>query len=106
MGGYKQIGEVFFTTNPAEGAKKRLFKRKGRPFWYLLIYEGGNKECKDKVQQTVLIMNPLSSKTNHQIPKSCAEQDPNERYAGARTDLSEKIFVNTHKNEPSHQGSV
>ena len=51
-------------------------------------------------------MNSLAPRTNHQIHKNCAEQDPNEVYAGARTDLSEKIFAYTHKNEPSHQGSV
>ena len=61
--------------------------------------EGRDGEFKDKVQ-TVLTMNSLAPKTNHQVHKSCAEQDQNERYDGARTDLSEKIFAHTHKNKP------
>ena len=67
--------------------------------------EGRDGEFKDKVQ-TVLTMNSLAPKTNHQVHKSCAEQDQNERYDGARTDLSEKIFAHIHKNKPNHQGSV
>ena len=81
MGGYKQIEEGFFTNNLAEGANKRLSKQKGRPYWYLLVLrtnEGGNGECKDKMQ-TFLTRNSLALKTNHQNLKSCAEQDPNEK---------------------------
>ena len=76
-----QKEEGFFTNNPAEGATNGHFKPKGRPYWYLLVlltFEGGNGECKDKVQ-TVLTMNSFAPKRNHQNQKSCAERDPNDR---------------------------
>ena len=50
-------------------------------------------------------MTSVASKTDHQIHKNCTEQDPNESYAGARTDPSEKIFAHTPKNEPSLHSS-
>ena len=62
--------------------------------------ENVNTKCKQ-----FLTMTSVASKTDHQIHKNCTEQDPNESYAGARTDPSEKIFAHTPKNEPSLHSS-